>query len=125
MNTTMNKLLPLLLALALSACSTDKAAEQPPTEQAPSSQPAEVGRTDVGMYNAALGVMHQVTDGVWAIQPENDPNMRLCAQGDAMREALQVEGQRVQFSGEMGVIADNVRMACHPFTLTMIEAAPE
>jgi uncharacterized lipoprotein len=124
MNTTMNKLLPLLLTLALSACSTDKAAEQAPAD-APTTQPAEEARTDVGMYNAAAGVMHQVTDGVWAIQPENNAEWRLCAQGEAMSEAIQVEGQRVRFSGEMGVIPDNVRMACHPFTLTMIEVVAE
>jgi hypothetical protein len=68
-------------------------------------------------YDEALGAVHEVLPGTWAVTPERDPDLRLCLEGPLLTDAVRVEGRQVRFSGVVGAVAPNERRACLPLEL--------
>ena len=101
----MNRSFALALALTLTACSGSAEASGE-TPKLPVAQPA----------GDRVGTVHAITKDIWAVDPDDQPNQRLCFEGP-LAIALRIEGQKVRFSGTAGEIKPNERRACTPFTL--------
>jgi hypothetical protein len=68
------------------------------------------------------GAVVKINDSIWAITPVDQPTTRYCFDGALATPALRVDGKKIHFSGTVGEIPPNVRMACTPFTLTAVTA---
>lgn len=65
-------------------------------------------------------VLVSAEQGWYGIVPDSDPGTRFAP--DNLRPKFRVDGLRVTFSGEVGVIPPNVRMWGTPLHLTDIQA---
>lgn len=106
-------ILPVALTAALVACS--------PGAPAPTSAPSAAAAPSGAAAGGRSGTIVKITDAIWAIAPEGQPTERYCFEGP-LATPLRVEGKRVHFSGTVGVIPPNVRLACTPFTLATVAA---
>ena len=116
-------LAPLLLApLLLGACAPGAGGPAGSTPiPASAVGPAAAGPS--APAGEGLGTVHQSGPDVWYVAPDGDAGGRYCLEGPLVAETMKTDGHRVHFAGAPGEIPPNVRLACTPFTYTLLASA--
>lgn len=107
----------LLAALLAAACSTPAPQPSEPTTPAtsqPGSAPMQTDAPKTEAPDLALraGRVSKLQEDLWVITPEDNPNTRICLQGE-LAEAFKTEGLRIQFRATVHPPKPNERRACH------------
>lgn len=108
----MSRLLPIAgaLCLLLAACLSPSSANG-----------------DTKLLHDQLGHIELLGPGepaIYLLYPDAEPNMRYCLDAAALNADIKHPGTRVRFSGVVGKLDANVRMACQPFELHSISVLP-
>lgn len=108
------------LSLMLVACAAGPEGVAPSTASAPVPPAGGAGGPAVPAGEAASGTVHAGGADVWHVIPDTAPGTRYCLDGALATAAVKVEGQRVRFAGAAGEIPPNVRLACTPYTYSLL-----
>ena len=98
------------------------AAPAPTTAPATAPAPAPVAPPEPAA-NGELGMVQAGGPDTWYLIPDANPGTRYCLTGALVTDALKADSVRVRFTGDVGTIPPNVRMACTPYTFKTLGPA--
>lgn len=109
----------LAACLLAAACSTPQTPATPQettaaattTPPSPPQQPMQDNQQPPRDNALRAGRVSQLSEGLWVITPEDNPNARICLQGE-LAVAFQTEGLRLQFRATVHPPKPNERRAC-------------